>query len=78
MSNNKYSIVIVKALLKAGINNEYLRYRILESCQYALNTIAFDEYGHYIVIEMFKYYNYYEVMNILEHMKLYVKIFAQN
>lgn len=59
-------------------NNQDNRYAILAACQQCLNQIAFTEFGHYIVEEMFLSYNYYELQNILNYMATYISFFAQN
>ena len=48
-----------KTLIKTLSSNEYLRYNILAYCQNNFEELAFSEYGHYLIEELFSFFNCY-------------------
>lgn len=62
---DKQGIVVLKALMNYSASSQDMRYSILFSCQQCFYEIAYAEFGHYIIEEMFLYYNYYELIYVL-------------
>ena len=46
MACDKFSIVVLKSLLKICSQNQYLRYQFFETLLESTENIVFDEYGH--------------------------------
>ena len=51
---------------------------MLQSCQYNFNEIYDKEYGHYIIEDLFNYYQEYELLPILNHIAQYISFVSQN
>ena len=78
LSNHKYGVVLIKEVLKIANNNMNTRYEILQVLMDNFSNLAFNEYGHYIIEELFQYYNYYEVESLLSYMSTYITYISQN
>ena len=68
LGTNKHGIVVLKALLKTNATQEMYRYWILESCQNNFEELAFSEFGHYLIEELFEVYSYYELQNLVAYL----------
>lgn len=75
---SKYGIVVLKAIMKQTANDYNLRCCMLECCQANFGSVYADEFGHYIIEELFRYYNEYELQVVLEYIAAYVVVISQN
>ena len=75
---NKYGIVVLKAIMKRAATDYNIKCCMLEYVQTNFGLVYTDEFGHYIVEELFKYYNEFELQVILEYIAAYVVVISQN
>ena len=75
---NKYGIVVLKAIIKKTTTDYNIKCCMLEYAQANFSSIYADEFGHYIIEEIFKYYNEYELQVMLEYIAAYVVVISQN
>ena len=54
--SNKFGVLILQNLMKIVANNYLLRVHILNKVYSILDKVLVDEYGHYLVEELFKTY----------------------
>ena len=65
---DKHGVVVIKTLIKKRSAKKELRYEILGSLQNCFEELAFSEYGHYLIEELFLYFNCYELQNLLSYL----------